>query len=237
MPSLSAGTGLVCTFDAVADVRDDGFRVPLEIEDNAMLDADRQSHSTAAMAVSPSRRSRRYDPQRKEHILAAAMAVITEHGIAGTSHRAVAAAADVPLGSLTYHFAGLDDLVATALERMVGRMARTMRERLADVGTTADLVSAITDLLHGPGPLDVREWVALSDLRAVALRRPVLRPIAASWSRDVHEALARVVDPDTARILEVLVAGLALQLDSAGAGDSAARTRETVGRLIALDDG
>jgi len=58
------------------------------------------------------RAQRRYDPERKSRIVDAAIEVIAEHGVAGTTSRRIAAAADVPLGSLTYHFNGLDDLLA-----------------------------------------------------------------------------------------------------------------------------
>ena len=43
--------------------------------------------------------------------------MIAEHGVAGTTHRLIAAAADVPLGSLTYHFSSLEDLRAQAFQR------------------------------------------------------------------------------------------------------------------------
>lgn len=48
--------------------------------------------------------ARRYDPERRQRIIDAAITVVGERGIAALSHRAVAAAADVPLGSTTYHF-------------------------------------------------------------------------------------------------------------------------------------
>lgn len=58
---------------------------------------------------------RRYDPDRRQRIIDAAIRVVAGRGIAGLSHRAVAAEADVPLGSTTYHFASLDDLLIAAL--------------------------------------------------------------------------------------------------------------------------
>ena len=50
------------------------------------------------------RRARRVDPNRRQRIIDACLDVIAERGVAGTSHRIVAEAADVPLGSMTYHF-------------------------------------------------------------------------------------------------------------------------------------
>src|SRR5690242_21558941 len=93
-------------------------------------------------------RPRRTDPQRKELILDASIAVLATHGVAGTTHRLIAAAADVPLGSLTYHFAGLDDLREQAFTRLSERVSASYEAHFTDVTSTADLVDAVTDLVH-----------------------------------------------------------------------------------------
>lgn len=62
-------------------------------------------------------RPRRYDPERRDRIIDACLDVVAAHGVAGTSQRRVAAAADVPLGSVTYHFAGRDELLREAFGR------------------------------------------------------------------------------------------------------------------------
>ena len=46
----------------------------------------------------PSRR--RYDPDRRNRIIEAALDVIEIHGVAGATHRRIAEAANVPLGRL-----------------------------------------------------------------------------------------------------------------------------------------
>ncbi|MFD6211517.1 TetR/AcrR family transcriptional regulator, partial [Peribacillus sp. NPDC060253] len=50
-------------------------------------------------------------PGRRERILAAVLDLIAEDGVAGVSHRKAAARAGVPLGSMTYHFASMDELL------------------------------------------------------------------------------------------------------------------------------
>lgn len=72
--------------------------------------------------------ARRHDPERRERIIEAAIRVVGAHGIAGLSHRSVAAEADVPLGSTTYHFASLDELLVAALRRCNENFARMVRE-------------------------------------------------------------------------------------------------------------
>ncbi|NEE37598.1 TetR family transcriptional regulator, partial [Streptomyces sp. SID7982] len=71
--------------------------------------------------------ARRYDPERRTRIIDAALTVIAADGIAGLSHRTVAAEADVPLGSTTYHFASLDELLVAALRRCNENFVQALR--------------------------------------------------------------------------------------------------------------
>ncbi|GFN03069.1 hypothetical protein Smic_16250 [Streptomyces microflavus] len=72
--------------------------------------------------------ARRYDPERRTRIIDAALRVIAADGIAGLSHRTVAAEADVPLGSTTYHFGSLDELLTAALRRSNENFAQALRD-------------------------------------------------------------------------------------------------------------
>lgn len=53
---------------------------------------------------------------RKEEILYAALIVIAENGLAETTHRSIANAAGIPLGSTTYYFKNLSDIHKSAYE-------------------------------------------------------------------------------------------------------------------------
>lgn len=90
--------------------------------------------------------ARRYDPERRQRIIDAAIRVVGDRGIAGLSHRTVAAEADVPLGSTTYHFKTLDDLMVAALRQANERFAKTVaaRDALRDPGT--DLATELAAL-------------------------------------------------------------------------------------------
>lgn len=70
----------------------------------------------AMIADMPSQSSR-VDPERQQHIIDAALRVIASRGVAGTSHRGVAAEAHVPLGSMTYYFDGMHDLLHQAFDQ------------------------------------------------------------------------------------------------------------------------
>lgn len=161
-------------------------------------------------------RARRHDPERRQRIVDAALRVVGARGIAGLSHRTVAAEADVPLGSTTYHFASLDELLVAALRQANEGFGRQLRESraLAGPGTDSetDLAAALARLM-GEWIGGARTGVELEyELYLAALRRPALRPVAAEWTDAVTEALSRRTDPTTARALVALMDGICLQV-------------------------
>ena len=86
---------------------------------------------------------RRVDPSRRSKIIDAALHVIATEGVAGTSHRKVAATANVPLGSMTSHFTGLDELLHEAFSRFAGQVADRFDQRMEQAHSHTDALSAI----------------------------------------------------------------------------------------------
>ena len=155
-------------------------------------------------------RARRHDPDRKGRILDAAIDVIAEHGVAGATHRLIAAAADVPLGSLTYHFRGLEDLRAQAFQRYAERMSVIYAAHFDGVRTRAQFVEAVTDLIDGDAGADTHDWAIAYELYLAALRDPALRVVTETWMRTSRAVLERFVDPTTARGVDALIEGLVM---------------------------
>ncbi|WP_433082509.1 TetR/AcrR family transcriptional regulator [Dactylosporangium sp. CA-052675] len=153
---------------------------------------------------------RRHDPDRKDRIIDAAVAVIAEHGVAGTTHRLIAKAADVPLGSLTYHFTSLEDLRCQAFRRHAERMSAIYEAHFRDVHTREALVEAVTDLIEGDAGADASDWAVAYELYLAALREPALREITETWMRASRAVLERFVDPTTARGIDALIEGLVM---------------------------
>ena len=91
---------------------------------------------------------RRFDPERRDRIIAAALDVIAESGVAGASHRKIAARADVPLGSMTYHFTGMDEVLREAFTRFAGTIAVRFEARMAQAATLDEARAAVVDLIH-----------------------------------------------------------------------------------------
>jgi len=179
------------------------------------------------------RPARRYDPDRRDRIIDAAVDVIADHGVAGTTHRRIAAVADVPLGSLTYHFDGLVDLLAEAFRRHAERMSRSYEAAFAGVSTRAELTDAITDLIHGDADANARDWAVAYELYLAALRDPALRTVTESWMRTSRAVLERFMDPTTARGIDALIEGLVMHKTLATTGGATrAETREIVARQL-----
>ncbi|MEY9990442.1 DNA-binding transcriptional regulator YbjK [Streptomyces sp. V4I8] len=155
---------------------------------------------------------RRYDPERRQRIIDAAIRVVGEKGIAGLSHRTVAAEADVPLGSTTYHFKTLDDLLVAALRQANEGFAKVIASRGALEDPHTDLAAELAGWM-GEWLAGDRTGVELEyELYLAALRRPALRPVAAEWAQDLADRLSRRTDAVTARALVALMDGICLQV-------------------------
>ena len=184
------------------------------------------------MSTAAARSARRYDPERKSRIVDAAIEVIAEFGVAGTTHRRIAAAADVPLGSLTYHFTGLDDLLEQAFTRHAERMSPRYEAHFHDVRTHDDLIDAVTDLINGDAGADAHDWTIAYELYLAALRNPALRRVTESWMRRSRAVLERFVDPVTARGVDALVEGLVMHMMLSTGSFSRADTRTIVATYL-----
>lgn len=164
----------------------------------------------SAEATAPSRRGRGNDPDRRDRIIDACLDVIAESGIAGASHRRIAEAAGVPLGSMTYHFDGIDELYHEAFARFTASVSEGFERRMAaatDAESARDAVVAIiVDDVFG----SARDLVITHELYTLAARQPSYRTLTATWMARSRAALERWFDPETARLLDALIEGLTI---------------------------
>jgi DNA-binding transcriptional regulator YbjK len=159
--------------------------------------------------MAPARTARRrFDPHRRDRIAAAAIDVVAERGVEGLTHRAVAAKADVPLGSTTYHFADLDDLLAAAAWSSAADNITELKAWGETVDSKRDLASAVAELILGSLGPDRGNWMVGFELYVAALRRPTLRQVSVAWDSAFVEILTRYVDEATARALVAACNGL-----------------------------
>ncbi|MDA3626692.1 TetR family transcriptional regulator [Saccharopolyspora oryzae] len=159
----------------------------------------------------PAPAARRKDPTRPERIARAAIDVVAERGVDKLTHRAVAAAAGVPLGSTTYYFATLDDLLVSALRQAAADDVAQMRQWAEGLGDNGDLATALADLvLHYLGPARLQTAVQ-HQLYIAALHKPALHHASQEWDNALAELFAARTDEATGRALSVVFCGLLLQ--------------------------
>lgn len=156
------------------------------------------------------RRERRYDPDRRARIVTACLEVIAEHGVAGTTHRKVAAAAGVPLGSMTYHFAGIDEVIREAFAQFAGTVADRFEHRLTVAANIEQARDAVVRIIETDVYGSARDLVLTHELYTLAARDPAAREITHGWMRRSRAALEAHFDPDTARALDALIEGLTI---------------------------
>lgn len=149
--------------------------------------------------------------QRRRQIIAATLRVIERDGVAGVTHRTVAAEAGVPPASTTYHFATLDDLLIATLLAGAKDMATEvywMIDHIRSHGRRAAAEIAAL-LAHALGPQRGRT-MAEYELYLLAARRPALRPAARRWL-DVLTSMVGHDDEVAFRVFLAAIDGLLIQ--------------------------
>ena len=133
---------------------------------------------------------------RRVLLLQTTLRLIADEGIDAVSHRSVAEAAGVPLGSTTYWFSSRQDMLRQALEYFARLEIETLRERLGAVLgrrlSRKRLVDEFTDLLVPQ--LGEARWrtIAQYALLQEAARQPELEPVCREWTAAWNEALEEV---------------------------------------------
>ncbi|MGA5115868.1 TetR/AcrR family transcriptional regulator [Streptomyces pseudogriseolus] len=173
------------------------------------------------------------DPRRRERILAAALDLIAEEGVAGVSHRKIAARAGVPLGSMTYHFTGIDELLLEAFTGYADHVVAVFEQHLAGTTTPEEAREAVTDLVHTLSGGPRRDLILVQELYTLAARREPYRALCARWMRRSRALLETHFPPDTARHLDALIEGLTLHRALDDDPPDRLVTREAVARISA----
>lgn len=175
---------------------------------------------------------RRYDPDRRQRIIDAAVDVIADVGVAGTTHRKVAVQAGVPLGSLTYHFTGLDELLHAAFEQVAELGFRDTLDRLSAASSQDEAIEAVVDVISGNLWSSPRMLLLSYELYLYAARHPETTAIMRGWMDRSRAALGRHFDPLTARAIDALIEGIGIHNSVDGDPLDRAEVKIVLERLI-----
>jgi DNA-binding transcriptional regulator YbjK len=153
----------------------------------------------------------RRDPEgRRRKIVTATVRAIADVGVGNVTHRRIAELAGVPLGSTTYYFPTLDDLVAAALREAIEYARADLEAWAEELMTSDDVVGTFVDATIRY--LDDREQVLLEyELYLAAARSPELRPIAQLWIDGLRGICARFAGKDRGFALAALIDGHLMQ--------------------------
>ncbi|MFG3042512.1 TetR/AcrR family transcriptional regulator [Streptomyces sp. NPDC048330] len=176
------------------------------------------------------------DPQRRERILAAALDHIADEGVTGVSHRKIAARAGVPLGSMTYHFTGIDQLLQEAFTRFADHGVALFERHLDAADSPERAREAVTDLIHALSDGPQRDLILTHELYTLAARRPEYRELTRRWMSRSRQLLERHFDAQTARQLDALIEGLTLHRALDTAPHDRQLTLEAVRRITIAAD-
>ena len=154
---------------------------------------------------------------RRMQLIDATVRVIARDGVAGVTHRAVAAEAGVPKSAATYHFTSLDDLLVAALrsdtERLVAALPSTPDG--SDIGWLAEELVLFIEQHR-------EQVVAGYELYLFAARRPALRPAVGLWLDVVGGLICHHTDdPVRVRACVAVIDGYTLQSLTTGVEPSA----------------
>ncbi len=156
------------------------------------------------------RRTRRTEPGRRDRLVDVALEIIARDGLVAMTCRSVAAAADVPLGSLTYHFAGVDALVEEAFSRYVRRCEIRFRQAMDHIRhTPEDLPRTLAAVVRAYAT-GADDTVLAYELYVGAIRNERLRGMMNRWMRHSRGLLERHMDPAKARVVDAMIEGFIL---------------------------
>ena len=178
---------------------------------------------------------------RRADLIEATAAVLAEHGLAGTSVRAICAQAGVSPGLLRHYFEGIDDLVAATYEATSDRMDAIFAGAVEGAGADprARLSAYLTASFRAPvtDPELLGAWTAFWALARSDARRAAIHATSyAGYRARLGELLVAcgARDPDRLAImLTAMVDGLWLELSLDAASFGADAAAQIVERALA----
>ena len=153
-------------------------------------------------------RARRHDPDRRDRIMRATLDVIAELGTQGVTHRRVAARADVPLGSMTYHFEGMNDLLQHSFSLFAKQVSDQFNAIVGPAQNAEETCTALTDYIFSPFWEEPRHITLMMELYSYVSCDQSMGEQVRRWLEGGRHWLMRYFDEATAVGLDAFVEGL-----------------------------
>lgn len=150
---------------------------------------------TPARAKRAGERQRQPTEIRRTLIVDAARTVIAERGLFATAMRDIAEAADVSVGTLTYHFTGIADILGAVLEREMAEFYQPIADRIAVAESGSAALGFVVDGFFADDERTRQHWRVWLDFWSLSVHDETYahwqREVYARWSSDVREVLER----------------------------------------------
>ncbi|MEM8562591.1 MAG: TetR family transcriptional regulator [Pseudomonadota bacterium] len=153
-----------------------------------------------------------------DNVLYATLRVIAEGGIDAVTHRRVAEVAELPVGSLTYHFKSREQMIREAFKRFLDDAIRAKRYFEDQLGglSLANYVQVIA--LTSRTDLTLPYWKAELELWTYAARDDDLSKDVIAKTREINATLAELLEAEgvdrpmqSAATLQGVVSGYEMQ--------------------------
>ena len=167
-------------------------------------------------------------------LVEAALQIIRESGVKSVTHRKVCSYAGVALGSSTYHYENLDNLIQDAFGHYVERVSVRYEKQFDGATSDEDLIDAILTLVNAM-TTDMGNAILEWELLAEAGRQEAYRELGHKWSSRARASVERYVSPKVAHMLETIWDGSTVQRVLNGTELSDADLRELLKAAIELD--
>lgn len=148
------------------------------------------------------------DPGRRQRIRDAAAAVIAEEGVEAATYRRVAAHAEVPLGSMTYYFPKLTDLITSAFELLGEQLRPRYDTPLRDAVDRQAAIEVLVEATCGSTRATPEQLRLGREMHRCGSRSPTVAAQIASLEAEAIDALRTHFTEPAARALDALVGGL-----------------------------
>jgi len=150
------------------------------------------SPGSGTAAPDTSRVRRRQPPEvRRRMLLEAARSVIAERGLHATTLRDVAAAGDVAVGTVTYHFSGMADVLAGVLDTEMQEYSVPIMRAAEQAPTGREALQRIVDGLLSDGERAADHWKLWLDFWALSAHTPHYVDWQTRVYQQLHELVAR----------------------------------------------
>lgn len=153
------------------------------------------------------RKGRANDPGRPGRIRKAALELIAEEGMRATTQRKVAARAGVPLGSVTYYFPSIEDLLLGAFEHLIEHIGTRYDYAIIGAGSPTGVVEVLVDAVRGENRATLFESRAAREFYQFASVNERAASLVRQSEKNAIGALRTYFSEEAARAIDALIEG------------------------------